>query len=402
MAKKILLADDSITIQKVISLTFASEDFELIIESAGDTALVKAKEVSPDLILADVAMPGLNGYQLCEAVKADAALSSVPVILLAGTFEPLDTNESARVGADDHIVKPFESEELLGKVKMLIAQGGRVMPQAAPAAAPPVPEAPAPVAIPPAVPPAAPAAVPQAPVPPAAAPAPAAPAPTASPSATDDIWEAGDFLGGGESAEESSAPTPGMEMFTEDAPKAAPAEEPIEEATDFFDLDLTEDEEIKPAVPATPAPVTPTPAPVAEPASATETLIAPPPVPEAPVPAAPAPVVPTPAPVAPTPPAPAAPAPAAPTPVPAAAAPTPPPAPAPAPAAEAMAAQVADSIGDKMGAIGSMPKEEVQEIVRQVAREVIEEVAWEVIPDMAEELLRTELIDKFKEALKKP
>ena len=122
MAKKILLADDSITIQKVISITFASENYELIIVGDGESAIKRAKEARPDLIMADVAMPGKNGYEVCEAIKNDPALSSIPVLLLAGTFEPLDRPEAERVGADDSIVKPFESQQLLNKVAELLAK----------------------------------------------------------------------------------------------------------------------------------------------------------------------------------------------------------------------------------------------------------------------------------------
>jgi CheY-like chemotaxis protein len=82
MSKKILLADDSVTIQKVISITFASEDYELIIVGDGDAAIKKAKDSTPDLVLADVAMPGKNGYEVSEALKNDPATAAIPVMLL--------------------------------------------------------------------------------------------------------------------------------------------------------------------------------------------------------------------------------------------------------------------------------------------------------------------------------
>lgn len=123
MAKKILLADDSITIQKVIMITLASEDYELIIVGDGDSAVSKARELKPDLVLADVAMPGKNGYEVCTAIKNDDALKNTPVLLLAGTFEPLNREEAAKAGADDSIVKPFESQELIDKVRDLIKKG---------------------------------------------------------------------------------------------------------------------------------------------------------------------------------------------------------------------------------------------------------------------------------------
>jgi len=122
MSKKILLADDSITIQKVISITFANEDYDLIIVGDGDTAVAKTKEVKPDLVIADIAMPGKTGYEVCEIIKKEPTLKHIPVLLLSGTFEPLNEKEATRIKADDHIVKPFESQELIEKVKNLLAR----------------------------------------------------------------------------------------------------------------------------------------------------------------------------------------------------------------------------------------------------------------------------------------
>jgi CheY-like chemotaxis protein len=122
MPKKILLADDSITIQKVITITFATEDYDIIIAGDGNSAVKKAKELKPDLILADVSMPGKSGYEVCEAIKSDPALRHIPVMLLAGTFEPLNKAEAERVKSDDSIVKPFESQELIEKVATLLSK----------------------------------------------------------------------------------------------------------------------------------------------------------------------------------------------------------------------------------------------------------------------------------------
>ena len=124
MSKKILLADDSITIHKVISITFGEEDFALEMVSDGDAAIAKAREIVPDLIMADVSMPGKSGYEVCAAVKGDPQLSHIPFLILAGTFEPINDEELRRVGADDFIVKPFESQELIDKVHDLLIAGG--------------------------------------------------------------------------------------------------------------------------------------------------------------------------------------------------------------------------------------------------------------------------------------
>lgn len=120
MAKSLLLADDSITIQKVVQITFASEDFQITSVDNGDAALDKIKAAKPHIVLADVVMPGKNGYDLCQTIKADAGLKGVPVILLAGTFEPFDPERAKAVGADDYIVKPFETQALIDKVKRLV------------------------------------------------------------------------------------------------------------------------------------------------------------------------------------------------------------------------------------------------------------------------------------------
>ena len=101
--RKLLLADDSITIQKVVNLTFADEGIEVISVGDGDAAMQKIAEAAPDLVLADVNMPGMSGYQICESIKQNAATQAIPVILLVGSFEPFDEAEAYRVGADDYL-----------------------------------------------------------------------------------------------------------------------------------------------------------------------------------------------------------------------------------------------------------------------------------------------------------
>ncbi len=116
MAHRLLLADDSITIQKVVELVLAEEDFEIKSVSNGDDALRAAAIFRPDIILADIDMPKVNGYQLCEKIKQNPDTAMVPVILLAGAFEPIDEELARQVGADDSVVKPFESQELISKI----------------------------------------------------------------------------------------------------------------------------------------------------------------------------------------------------------------------------------------------------------------------------------------------
>jgi CheY-like chemotaxis protein len=116
MAHRLLLADDSITIQKVVELVLAEEDFEIKAVSNGEDALAAVGAFRPHVVLADIEMPNVNGYQLCERMKQDPQTSEIPVILLAGAFEPLDEELAAKVGADASIIKPFESQELISKI----------------------------------------------------------------------------------------------------------------------------------------------------------------------------------------------------------------------------------------------------------------------------------------------
>ena len=121
MATRILLADDSITIQKVVNLTFADEGIEVVAVSNGDLAERRLAEVAPDLVLADIFMPGKNGYELCESIKENPQFRNVPVVLLVGAFEPFDQVEARRVRADAHLTKPFESRTLVETVRRLIS-----------------------------------------------------------------------------------------------------------------------------------------------------------------------------------------------------------------------------------------------------------------------------------------
>jgi CheY-like chemotaxis protein len=116
----LLLADDSLTIHKLVALSFVDEGITLETAISGDAALQKARSVHPDVVLADVFMPGMSGYELCESIKNDPELASVAVLLLVGTFEPFDQTEAARVRSDGHVTKPFDSAELVGKVRDLI------------------------------------------------------------------------------------------------------------------------------------------------------------------------------------------------------------------------------------------------------------------------------------------
>ncbi len=390
MSKRLLLADDSITIQKVIQITFAHEDYELTITDNGDTAFARAKELVPDLVLADVYMPGKNGYELCSAIKQEPALRQVPVLLLAGSFEPFDEGKARASGADAWIEKPFESQSLIDKVASLL--------NAVPAAA----AAPAPIVTP---------VVPVAPVePPAPAsvdpfadisfeePAAAVVPPSAIAAAPDD-WSS--------LAEEPAAlaPEPKVADFAfDEPPKIAPAFEfaaepfpaveaplafteptaaqedlgvfgEIEEVMSLGDEDILGAEDLEPAG------ETPTLTPWSRESTALEesfeSFAEPEPLSFAP-PIEPPPVQPLPS-LAPA-------APAA----------------APAPVADVEPVAVGAAVEQRVATLSEADIERIVEravgrVIEKLAGGVLERVAWEVVPDLAEALIKEE-IRKIKDA----
>jgi CheY-like chemotaxis protein len=138
MGHKILLADDSITIQKVIELTFSDEDFELHTVGNGQKAIDEIRAIMPHIVLCDIIMPEKNGYEVCEFIKSSPDLKHIPVLLLTGAFEPFDQERARTAGCDGFLAKPFEPQTLISKVKELLVRAPAV------AAAPPPPPAPAP------------------------------------------------------------------------------------------------------------------------------------------------------------------------------------------------------------------------------------------------------------------
>ena len=145
MSKKLLLADDSVTIQRVIELTFADEDVAVTAVGDGRQAIDRLRTDRPDIVLADVGMPERDGYEVASFIKNDPQLAHIPVILLTGAFEPLDEERARSVGCDGVLVKPFEPQMVINRVRELLTSRRPAAPPVAPVTAPPV----APVTAPP-------------------------------------------------------------------------------------------------------------------------------------------------------------------------------------------------------------------------------------------------------------
>lgn len=210
MTVKILAVDDSATMRKILGMTFAGEDAVVVTASSADEALAKARQAPPDVVFADAALAGTDGYALASALKNDPALANAAVILLASQHHPFDEGKGRACGVDDHVAKPFDTQVVLDKVADVLRR-----PRAR-ASTPAMPAAPAVVASPMPAPP-----------PPAPTPArlgkqtmafgsPPAPPPPAPPAAKPVL----------ELADEDVVPGPAAKPAPVAAPKPAPAPAP--------------------------------------------------------------------------------------------------------------------------------------------------------------------------------
>jgi CheY-like chemotaxis protein len=120
VARKLFLADDSPTIQRVIELTFAGEDIQVVTVGDGEQAIARIPQERPDIVLADIGMPKRSGYEVAAFVKGHPDLKHIPVLLLFGAFEPVDNVKAQEAGCDGVLVKPFEPQHVIARVHELI------------------------------------------------------------------------------------------------------------------------------------------------------------------------------------------------------------------------------------------------------------------------------------------
>ena len=125
MPHTLLLADDSVAIQRVIELTFAEEDVQVVAVGDGEQAIARMEASPPDIVLADIGMPGKNGYDVAQYVRDSPRLAHIPVVLLTGAFEPIDQARAAASGCEGVLAKPFEPHLVIDRVRELLAKGAR-------------------------------------------------------------------------------------------------------------------------------------------------------------------------------------------------------------------------------------------------------------------------------------
>jgi CheY-like chemotaxis protein len=341
--KTILFADDSATMRTIMEKAFAAEPYSVVTVPSGEAAVDKAREVSPAIVIADAGMPGMSGYDVCEALRGEGSLASTPVIIMSGVSSPYDEARGSKVGATEHVKKPFDTTKLIEKVGELIGAAPAPVeavaePAPAEAAAEPAPTE---AAAEPGPRPSAP------PIPPAAA-APKAPP---SPEISAEALKTGAPSAAGMSGAEAKRPHKKTMIFGQDAakpaPKPAPEVKPIEieaeapaAGEDTFQVGtLAELAQMDDKG----SPITPD---VAGRELELDEPEAPPAEPAAP--------------------------------------------------AAATVEQKAAAAGDEIAAkVGGLTAEQV-EAIRALTGEVVERVVWEVVPDLAEAMIREQL-DKLLE-----
>ena len=120
MHKTIMVVDDERDLVETIKLKLSAEGYDVIEAYDGQEALEKMRQKRPDLVLLDIMMPQLNGYQVCREIKKDAKLKQIPVLMLTAKVQESDKFWGLETGADDYITKPFEFETLMDSIKKYV------------------------------------------------------------------------------------------------------------------------------------------------------------------------------------------------------------------------------------------------------------------------------------------
>jgi len=121
MAKgKILVVDDEVNITQILEFSIGAEGYEVITAANGEEAIDKARREQPDLIILDVMMPKIDGYEACRILKANPLTKSIPVVLLTAKGRDIDKRLGYEVGATDYIIKPFSPNKLVDRIHQLL------------------------------------------------------------------------------------------------------------------------------------------------------------------------------------------------------------------------------------------------------------------------------------------
>ena len=132
MSKTLLVVDDSATMRKVFELTLLSEDITLITHDGSDSMMARARDARPVAAIIDVNLGGgRSGYDACRSLRGDSAIGSIPVLMLASEQNPVDEAKLKECGAEGSLLKPFETQALIDRIKQLLSNSQPQMPAVA-------------------------------------------------------------------------------------------------------------------------------------------------------------------------------------------------------------------------------------------------------------------------------
>jgi two-component system, OmpR family, alkaline phosphatase synthesis response regulator PhoP len=120
MTKKVLIVDDEMNIAISVEFLMRREGFDVLVAKDGEEGLAKIRSWKPDLVLLDVMMPKMDGFQVCHAVRNDAALAGTRIVMLTAKGRQAEVEKGISLGAEDYIPKPFSTRELVNRVKSLL------------------------------------------------------------------------------------------------------------------------------------------------------------------------------------------------------------------------------------------------------------------------------------------
>ena len=118
---KVLVVDDEISITQILEFSIGAEGYDVITAANGEEAIEKARREQPDLIILDIMMPRIDGYEACRILKANPLTKNIPVVLLTAKGRDIDKRLGYEVGATDYIVKPFSPSKLIGRIQKLLS-----------------------------------------------------------------------------------------------------------------------------------------------------------------------------------------------------------------------------------------------------------------------------------------
>ncbi len=120
MGKKILVVDDEPSIARLVKMSLSVEGYDVKTATSGFEAMEEIEQEKPDLMVLDIMMPGMNGYEVCMEIKKKPHTKGIKIVFLTARGNPGDAQQGFAIGGDDYIIKPFDPEELLEKIKDLI------------------------------------------------------------------------------------------------------------------------------------------------------------------------------------------------------------------------------------------------------------------------------------------